>query len=371
MSEGHAFLAPSDAGAWVHCTARPGMAVAYPELGDPDNESAREGDAFHWVLASMLNGNPFPLGGTHNGVVCDSDMEAYAQPWVTYIQSHMAASAQIFVEHKLNMPNISAQCWGTPDAVITNPDTKIVHIFDTKYGWGLVEIFENWQLLTYAAGVYNILEGPAEWTYRLHVGQPRPWHRDGPHRPWTVSGPALGNYIRHLRTAAEEATGASPRLQTGNWCKHCPARRACPALRAEGLSAVDLAREAAATEIPPDQLGVELALLVRARDRLDTLITGRETEAFAALRQGKPVHGWIIEHPPGREAWKISGPEAIALGRAVGVDLAKPADVVTPNQARKAGVPAELLTAFVERKSGAAKLVPLDVNRAKRAFGGQ
>ena len=53
----------------------------------------------------------------------------------------------------------------------------------------------------------------------------------------------------------------------------------------------------------------------------------------------------------------------------LGVDLARPIEPITPAQAVKAGLPAEMLTALAETPRGGAALVRDDGSRARTVFG--
>ena len=91
---------------------------------------------------------------------------------------------------------------------------------------------------------------------------------------------------------------------------------------------------------------------------------------MALIQGGKSVPGWSIDHTVGREEWSKPASEVFALGQLFGVDLARPAEPITPAQARKAGVDATVISAYAKRKAGTAKLIKVDTTAARKAFGG-
>ena len=91
---------------------------------------------------------------------------------------------------------------------------------------------------------------------------------------------------------------------------------------------------------------------------------------MSAIQGGALVPGWAIEHTAGREEWTVPPAQVFSLGVIAGVSLAKDPQPITPAQARKAWIDASMVAQFCQRKPGAAKLVPLDVNAARKAFGG-
>ena len=89
---------------------------------------------------------------------------------------------------------------------------------------------------------------------------------------------------------------------------------------------------------------------------------------LARIKQGAAIPGWMAQQGQGREKWAMPLPEVIALGQMMGVDISKPG-AVTPKQAIKAGLPAELVKQYSETPFGEIKLVPDTVSASRRIFG--
>jgi hypothetical protein len=131
---------------------------------------------------------------------------------------------------------------------------------------------------------------------------------------------------------------------------------------------MDIAGQSVPLEIPPAAIGLQLSLIQRAQGRLKAQQGALEEIAKGELRAGRAVPGWGFKQGTGRERWTIDPDAVVAIGEGFGVNLAKPA-TLTPNQARTAGVPGDVVTAFAEKPPGEQKLVPMGHESAAKAFG--
>lgn len=370
---GHAYLPPSSADCWGACALWPTMNQRYPEAGD--DPAAAEGIAAHWVNVEALYGRT-PAEGTRapNGVAVTDEMLDGAELWVDTVGPlPMVGDAR--VEQTLRGQRVHDSLnWGTPDlwGLWGAPTGPVLRVLDYKFGHGYVGAFENLQLVNYAALVLDEMgvDGHSDQTLEveLTVVQPRNFHPSGPVRTWRVGKASnLRGYVNKLRAAADRATMPDPQGTVGPQCKHCPGRHACEALQRNSLAAVDYAGGSASIDLPPAALGAELRTVRRALALLEARATGLEAQALAVIKRGENVPHWSVEQGKGRERWARPLPEVVAIGAAMGFELGKP-DAVTPNQARKLGMPPELVAAFAEVPTGAVKLVPDDGSKARAAF---
>ena len=72
----------------------------------------------------------------------------------------------------------------------------------------------------------------------------------------------------------------------------------------------------------------------------------------------------------GREVWNKPTAEVLALGELMGFNLAKPAAVITPNQAVKLGLDEKIVKTYAIRPKGEMKLAQDDGSLARKIFGG-
>ncbi len=344
------------------------MQAAYPEDDGPE---ARQGTAAHWYVTEAVQGRVWPVGTiTPNGVPIDEEMVECGESFI----EHAATLGQPqFVERKLTMhETIHPANEGTPDLVYVDWGLHRVDVVDYKYGHRGVNPFRHEQLVNYLAGVFeadqldrDVTKG---WTINLTIVQPRNYNGSGPVRTWSTLGHIAWREIDKLREAAHAAYQSDALTKSGPWCRDCTARHACPALRATGEYVLDLAGESVPQELDDAAVGLMLAHIDQGQARLDALRSGLEAVAMGRIRSGRRVPGWGPKQGEGREAWTIPAAQVIALGENMGVTLAKEA-IVTPGQARKAGLDPDLVAAFATKPPGPVKLVRVDDSTAARAFG--
>jgi hypothetical protein len=269
------------------------------------------------------------------------------------------------------MPYIHAECWGTPDAWIYKTDENTLYVFDYKHGFRYVDVFENWQLIAYTCGILDALgingHSDQHLTVVMRVVQPRAYHRDGPVREWRVKASELRPYFNKLAMAAGAALSPNPQCVPNPECLDCKARHACPALQQDAYRSAQLSHASLPVEMPAAAVGLELHFLRGAAKRLGARIAGLEQQAEALIGRGEYVPFSAMLPTAGRSAWAKPISEVLALGALYGVTLTKPA-TITPTQAIKAGLPAEVVTMYSETKRGLA-LGADDGKQARKVFG--
>ena len=120
--------------------------------------------------------------------------------------------------------------------------------------------------------------------------------------------------------------------------------------------------------LTPDQIGLLLKILSDGHNRLGIMLESLEEQALAIAKSGNDIPHWIAEHSKGRERWQVGANEVLALGKLLDIDLQKAPECITPSQARKAGLPEEIIKSVAHRPLGNMKLVPFDAAKFSKYF---
>jgi len=252
-----------------------------------------------------------------------------------------------------------------------NPQ-KMIYLWDYKFGHGYVDVFENWQLVDYAAGIFRHFainpDTMDQWHVRFVIAQPRWYGAEGKLRKWTCAGTRLADLLDDLHVAAMAATDTNAPFNTGDHCLYCEGAHACPALLKAGGRSVDVSERGTPHDLSPMAVGLELTTIKAAIARLEALSTGLKAQGEAYIRSGKAVTGWEFKSSSSRVDWTAPVEEVLLLGDMMGLDLRKPAEPVTPTQAIKKGFDASVISEYSTRMDGKKTLQPIDKNGAAKAF---
>lgn len=373
---GHSVIAPSSAARRIQCPQSTTLEALFPET--EDSIEAAEGVAAHWAVSEMLSGRLVDVGViAPNGLPLTQQMVDAADAVYDDVTRELAPyglkPSDGRAECQVRIPRVHADSFGTPDWYIViqlAPNKYLVLLYDFKFGHRFVEVFENPQLVEYLAGVtHGISDALNEVQIVAKIAQPRAYHRQGSIRAWRTSLLALRALINVSSNAAHEALGPAPRARVGPECRDCRARHACPALQAAGFAAMDEARRVEPEELTVEAAALERKMVLRAIELLKARDSGLEQQLLAHAKAGRQVPGWRIEHGSGREKWTRPDAEIIAVAAALGVNVAKPVEAMTPNQAREAGLNLEVVQAFTTRPRAAATLVEDDGSKLRSIFG--
>jgi len=351
----HAFFAPSAAGEWVNCA----RSLDTPPSGasrDDTDESA-EGTLAHATYAALVKGQPLPAGATE-------EMVRYGET----LRNHVGDRTPLHVEERVYAPSIHRDCWGTPDTYHIDHERRHVTLWDYKFGHKFVEPVKNWQLTCYLVAIREWHRLTPGYTYEAWIYQPRCYHYPGPaFRKWLPSEGELMALSGVAKIAAHRVRDPNAPATTGDHCRYCKRRTTCEALMQATTRAVDLSRETTNTELTPEQLGAEMALLTDAMERIKARLTGLEALALHRIREGANVPGWSVGFTRPHEKWTASESDILALAELMGLDISVP-KVATPAQARKLGLDESVIRLYSERPSGAAKLTRLTEGEITRSL---
>jgi hypothetical protein len=357
----HARAALSSLAQTLECPGSLQLQELFPET--EESEEARWGTACHWCMEQGLTPNAPAVNVGQlapNGVVIDAEMldtaDVIIDDVIKTLGPHWAD--HVVIERPVAVPRIHpTDCWGTPDVRAWVPGFKL-YVWELKGGHEHVEVFENPQLVGQVAGICDEPHVKAfgrsdqEIDVVMRVVQPRSYHRDGAIREWACKLSDLRGMINRLNMAVEVALEPNPPTKVGRHCLHCTARVPCEANQRAALGIADYMGGITPLNMPPHAVGIELQMLQHFQKILEARVSGLKLQAEVMLRAGQQVPFFGLLPVQGRAKWTKPASDVINLGNLMGVNLKKPDEPVTPNQAIKLGVDASVIKAYSQTPAG-------------------
>lgn len=341
----------------IHCSklARPMVCAGYVflDVEEPQSgEDAKEGTAAGEYLEHMLLQKPIGAVAT-NGIYFDEDIKFYTTPIATDIFSR--AASPIVCEQKIDWQTTSG-IWirGKYDAAFVDTKGRLC-IEDLKYGWGHVEVKENWQLIGYAIGEV-IRRGQAFSEISLKIHQPRPHHEDGPTREWIITYSELLQYKDRIENRMMEIVNGRKDLQTSSNCKYCKgAAEACPAFNKLFYRALEVSTEFFQDSLTNEEIARQLDQIKRAEEVIKIKADSLVELGTSRIKKGQIIPGYIQEAKYSHRTWKPGiSPDAIKVMTNIEV-MEK--TFMSPAKCEKAGVSKELVAQLSDSRMVGVKLV--------------
>lgn len=379
-------MRPSGAGQTVHCPASVSMQELFAHEGT--HQITEEGTAGHWgsekclksyfdpsgsiLLASDLIGQTAPNDVTITEEIADS-IDIYITNILATVQQEGMTINDLHIEELVKIQRLHAECEGTPDVWAFNEKTGVLTVWDLKLGYGIVEAFENWQMICYAIGILdqitsgNALAADNHIRVRLRIVQPRAYHDDSSVRDWNIPAIDLRGYANTLQHAFAIALKPNPFTKSGQHCKHCSAIIGCRTAQRAAANGIDVTDKMNIQVLPPHALKYQREILLRAIDAAEFQLEALNGQIESLIKSGQTVDGLDLDNPEGRLNWTIPPEQVIAVGDAFGVDLRniKPK---TPTQSKKL-IDESVINMYAERSKGKTKIVNSDNTKAAKIFG--
>lgn len=347
-------LRPSAAYRWSNCAAYPSLAAQVPQPVESD--AAREGTCAAWVAECVLHGDAascFDLvGRTHqNGWFVTEEMAADVEEYVDLVRAD-SHDGKLWAEQRVRFSD-QPLIEGTLDAAGI-VETLRLKLKDLKYGYRLVEVYANPQLIVYGWALYNMLvkSGHQINEIELAIYQPRAFHPEGPFRKWVVTPQELYEHAAALYERALKTTVPDAPATPGAWCSDCPAANGCKALADRVYALTETVATRAHRSLTSVELGRELDFIDQAEKLLKVRATAIRTEAEQRLKSGESVPGWWMTARRGNRRFKVDGTIVQLL---TGVDPWVRKEC-TPKELERRGASPEIVEKLVERPDIGMKL---------------
>lgn len=356
---------------------------------DVESEAAAWGTACHEVAEKCLRTGldaDSRIGATiktkSHEIDVDEEMAETAQVYIDYVREQhtgglprMVPDNQLWIEERFSLDKINPpfEAGGTCDAIVYNPDQKLLEVTDLKGGRGMkVEVTENKQLRTYALGAMLAHPDLAVEQVRSTIVQPRMHHADGRIRSETFDVLDLLEWTNELKGKMANAKEAEVALAAvkgdlmreawgdkylvaGDHCTFCPAAGICPKLEKTAMGRANaFFNDAGKVELrnQPDELDpARLAKLLDGADLITGFLNAARGLAASLAESGTDIYDpesgsrYILVDKIGRRRFKDD--TAITALAVLGVPD-------TALYQRKASSPAQ-----VEKALGAKGLKPI------------
>lgn len=342
--------------------------VAGAEIPADNNQTVDqlEGDAVHYMSMDVLRGiirDPIEYVDRKmpNGIYITADMVDFVDP---FVQSVLTDPGQKWIETAMDF-DLSAEtrilC--RPDAITFNQTTGQLHVRDLKYGFRIVEPFDNWTMVAYAmTWIINTQIVPTE--ILLSIYQPRPHHEDGKIRTLRLTYPEL---LALYQQMVEKLATITDDLHTGPHCYKCPSLAHCVPARNAMYNGIEAFGKVFVDRVPDDELFYLISVGERAIDAMEQRVKAMKELAMHRLSNGNVSQEWGIERTFGHRKFKPFVTVAM-IKTLSGIDISKDG-MLTPAQAEKAGVPEAIINTLVDRPPLAPKLVKKSATkRADKLF---
>lgn len=305
---------------------------------DETSPQAMEGTAAGELLQAMLEQKttkPNVKSHAMNTVRFDEDMWFYLTPIAERVLS--AAVHGVLCEQRIDWQATQfTTIRGQYDISYVLGTT--LYIEDLKYGWKLVEVKNNYQLIGYAIGEVLRLHReygftPSHISFTIH--QPRPHHEDGATRTHVITYDELMVHYGAIVAQMTRIDQGDRTLATGNHCRYCPAAGgACPAINRALYNGVDVVMsDFNQDNLTAHQIGQQLDFLKRVEEILKIKKDSLEQLSVTRMNAGEVVTGYTIEKQYGHRKWK-PGITAETIEALTGINIMR-TEMLSPAQAEK------------------------------------
>ncbi len=224
---GHARFAPSSADRWLNC---PASVLLSEKVATPPSGRAAEIGTFKHALAAVA------LEHAHIAKLSllPDDVHFYVAEVLAYLAGDQTPLSELYIEQYVKLQH---DLYGTSDAFYYSKKDGVLRVFDFKSGKIPVESAWNAQMLLYAEGARQFLQGTLAVNVLLIetiIIQPNAEHSLGPKRSTIYTRYDLQDWKERARVIIQqvETEPDTLELKAGKWCIFCPVKSTCKEGRA-------------------------------------------------------------------------------------------------------------------------------------------
>jgi len=376
----HSKLSFSGRARWSKCPVSVHLSAGVADVSGP---AAEEGTLAHAIaehfvrqrfnLPGAVGGNPPlvqpPLDLDLKGLTVEQwndQLRGHGVDYCAYVESfaRLDPGAAVTLEHKVALPSIHAQLFGTGDCFVWAPGSQTLIVIDYKYGFGDVDVgtvaAPNAQLSAYAVAAVETFNLKPK-NIVLAVYQPRR-PSGAPNQELTLPGSWVATERAKIASEAEAVDAAGLALavsgQTGvaapvpgDWCRYCKGRAKCTAT--QGAARAALAVHAGHKSLL-DMNAEEVIAVWAVKTAFKAFWEDVEERIKQLAKEG--AAGLTTKTREGNRMWADPGLATLtllALGR---VDLVKPGNLTDALPA----IPADQHDALVRRAASSVTIVATD-----------
>lgn len=331
-------LRPSASSIWTKCHANPRISENAKTVPS-ESDAAKEGTCAAWVAECVLKGSfancDAMIGMNHpeNGWLVTDEMAYYCQEYVENVRSH---GKRIVAEQYVRLTDYIA---GTFDAGVLSDDGTTLHIDDLKYGFKIVDVYENTQTIIYGYGELLRRNDPNITHVVLGIYQPRAWHPEGIYRTWKLSVSELHALASDIAAAGNAAQDPQALATPGSHCEYCKGRLECAALPHTLYAWADVLERREQGAMTAEELSKEKLFLDKLKDMWDARVTAVDAEMKHRIENGEYVPVWGLKDRFGHRKFKV---DAMTVHAKTGIVPFKTVEM-TPAELEKAGADKKIM----------------------------
>lgn len=333
----HAFLAPSAAHRWLHCTAAPALEATLPQ---ETSFYAEEGTKAHAIAAAILSNEPY---SDEDATSLGEDNMKHIRSYVDFVTAETTDGYRN-IEMPLAIADITGEIGAKGTADCASLVGTTLKVIDLKFGMG-VKVFaaNNPQLQIYALGALAIFEMVGDVDkVELIIYQPR---IDGGHIDrWTISVEDLKRFGETVRVQAQACLDLKgikdlpldAFAPCEEACKFCRGKAWCPGL-AQQVETTALVNRQDGVK-PVDFLDINaLAYSLDHIDMIEAWCKAVRERATHELENGNAIPGYkLVAGRKGARKWVDDKEVEKALkAMRIKADDMYTKKVITPTQAEK------------------------------------